>query len=148
MVTPVKSSVKALPEIKYIPFISFPEYHCHGKVIEKFYKTYGHFSEIVMVARCDIEEFKKSDYRLMANTPGVIGNRDRGFDADERRKSLIKFAGYPQFNFGQYYDLDSLLFMDDVIEYNNHRRKFEDIRSARDFVKQNKHNKKYNENTN
>ena len=141
MITPIPRPVKpALPEIKYITFVSVMEGGGYSfKIKEDYYKRYGHYSQVIMVARCDIEGFEKGDYRLMGTHPCVLGNKDRGFEPEERRKSLMKFGGYPQFNFGQYYDLDCLLFMDDVIEYNNHRRKFEDIRSARDFVKQNEH---------
>ena len=146
MITPIPRPVKpAVPEIKYIPFVSVIEGRScsgyNGKVEEDYYKAHGHHSQVMMVAKCDIEGFKKSDYRIMGTYPCVFGNRDRGFDQRQRRESLTKFGGYPQFSFGQYYDLDCLLLMDDVIEYSSHRREFKNIRSARDLVKQNKHHK-------
>jgi hypothetical protein len=146
MITPIKRAaekpVAVVPEVKYITFLSFPEYYCHGKVREDAFIAHGHECDIVMVARCEIEGFTKNDYRMMASTPAVMGLRDRGFDQCERKKALLKFAGHPKFNFGQYYDLDCLLLMDDIVEYGHSGRKFENIRSARDFVKQNKHHKK------
>jgi len=140
MITPISRPIKpALPEIQYIPFVSVTEYGNHGgRVKESHYKKYGHYCQVVMVSRSDIEGFNKTGFRMFGIMPGTLGRPWTG-DPEARRKDLRKFAGYPQFNFGMYYDLDYLLFMDDVIEYNHHQRKFEDIRSARDFVKQHKH---------
>lgn len=131
----------ALPGTYYLTFLSVPEFFNHGKATEKQYEAHGHFSQIVMVCRADVEEFTKTGYRIMAMFPGVLGDIDHGFTSDERRKHLKKFAGYPRFTFGQYYDLDCLLLMDDVMEYHNHRRDFDKIRSCRDLVKENKHHK-------
>jgi len=116
-------------QTKYVPFLSL------GHFREPFTVRESHFhdlltldySKIVYVSLGCLKE--KIKFRLMGVTPPQCGNKD-----EYSRVQLKKYKDKHKeirFNYGLYYNIDSLLLVDDIIEYNHHRREFKDIRTAR-----------------
>ena len=108
-----------------LAFLSVPEMGSFHIIKE--YDLQSFHCSIVFVSE---EELKEKKYRIMGITPCQASNK-----GEEELKKFNNHEGKRRFNFGMYYSLRHLFFMEDVIEYNCKRLKFEEIRTAEYFAK-------------
>ncbi len=139
-----------IPQSKYLTFLAVIEGQRRGKTIqgkhyfdkkneaETYFKDYSwQYSNVVYVNIKELQDFNenKGSYRVMGTSPCVAS-----LEPIERKKKMFHSMGKCQFNYGQYYDLRYLWFMDDIIAWSGHHLDFDKIRRGYDFIsKGNKH---------
>lgn len=115
---------------EHICFLHIPDY-C-ARSFEQLCKRpdIWQYVQVVWVSKSELRYFKKgAGFRPMCTWPALTAKNPVG--------QLKGYAGAPKFNFGLYYDINDLYYMEDVISYNNSNGKInkpEDVRTAKWFV--------------
>lgn len=83
---------------------------------------------MVMVSKSEIVKKSKEERNnlIFGSIPALASKNDK--------ERLKKFAGNPQFAFGQYYECDKLFLIDDVMEWSHHRISWEEVRTVKSFI--------------
>jgi hypothetical protein len=87
---------------------------------------------LIMVSKSEIVKKSKEERNnlIHGSIPALASNKTK--------EQLKKFAGTPQFAFGQYYESKNLFLVDDIMEWSHHRISWEEIRTAKSFIETNK----------
>lgn len=117
-------------DVKYIPFLYIQTQYFiwNSDKEEEFIKVLSQttYNKIYYVSKRELILPNDSN-RIMCTLPSVASYRTEA--------ELKKHAGFPKFNFGVFYELDKLYLVDDIIEYGDHRIKYNEIRTALDIRK-------------